>query len=72
MTENRSHTWRVVATVTKTHDPATSADDETYTVVEPGEYHTRADAEYAAEQLRWQAPPPDRTIDYDVTADMEA
>lgn len=67
--DSRARYWRVVATVTKTHDPATTADDETYTVVEPGEYETERDAEAAAEERRWQAPPPDRTVDFSVAFD---
>lgn len=72
MTQNPSlRYWRVVATVTKTHDPGNTHDDETYTVVEPGEYHTRLEAEQAAEERRWQAPAPDRTVDYSVQLDPE-
>ena len=67
----RPHVWRVVATVTKTHDPGNTHDDETYTVVEPGEYETRQEAEDAAEERRWTAPPPDRTVDFSVALDPE-
>lgn len=70
MPENARY-WRVVATVTKTHDLANHNDDETYTVVEPGEYRTRAEAEAAAEDRRWQSPPPDRTVDFAVVRDPE-
>jgi len=66
---NDSRRWRVVATVTKTHDPGNLDDDETYTVVEPGEYETQREAEAAAEERRWQAPPPDRTVDFSVELD---
>jgi len=67
----KSRSWRVVATVTKTHDPATDKDDETYRVVEPGEYATQRDAEAAAEDRRWQLPAPDRVVEFGVELDPE-